>query len=315
MLTAEDLALVELGSLLRAAGYRFITPTPATHQRVNARPGNAEARSLTDALGWSRPFRPGVLPAQVERLLAAAGALERTADRMRSAVRFSTIAADDADDHGDIDALLVHSAYPTTGADAVFLGPDTYRFINLLRRAVGPARRLVDIGAGTGAGGLALRDRVDRVVLADINHAALRHARINAALAGARTVEVVESDLLAGVTGPIDAVIANPPYLSDSGHRLYRDGGGPLGFDLALRIVQDAMTRLEPGGQLVLYTGSPVVAGAHPLRASLAPHLASRPCNFTWQELDPDVFGDELDAPAYRDVERIAVVALVVHLA
>ena len=306
---------MELGAFLRAASYRFITPTPATHQRVNARPANAEARSLTDALGWSRPFRPGVLPTQVERLLTAAGALERTGDRMRSTVRFSTIDSVDSDDDGSPDALHVHSAYPTRDPDAVFFGPDTYRFIHLLRRTVAPARRLVDIGAGTGAGGLALRDRVDHVVLADINHAALRHARINAAIAGARAVEVVESDLLAGVTGPVDAVIANPPYLADPGHRLYRDGGGALGFDLAVRIVQQALARLEPRGQLVLYTGSPVVAGAHPLRASLAPHLASRACNFTWHELDPDVFGDELDAPAYRDVERIAVVALVVHLA
>jgi methylase of polypeptide subunit release factors len=156
---------------------------------------------------------------------------------------------------------------------------------------------------------------VQQVVLADINHAALRHARINAALAGARAVEVVESDVLAGVTGPIDVVIANPPYLADPGRRLYRDGGGALGFDLSLRIVQEALARLEPGGQLVLYTGSPVVAGQHPLRASLAPVLATRSCRSSWEEIDPDVFGEELDAPAYRDVDRIAVVALVVHLA
>lgn len=298
--------------MLRASGYRFVTPTPATHQRVNARPTHSEARSWTDVLGWSRPFRKGVLPAEVERLLTAAGVLERVGDRSRSTVRFSTI---DPEDESDSPAVHVHSAYPTTGADAVFFGPDTYRFINLLRRSVGPARRLVDVGAGSGAGGLALRERVQQVVLADINHAALRHARINAAVAGARAVEVVESDVLAGVKGSIDVVIANPPYLADPGHRLYRDGGGVLGFDLAVRIVQEALARLESGGQLVLYTGSPVVAGEHPLRASLAPHLASRPCRSSWHELDPDVFGEELDAPAYGDVERIAVVALVVHVA
>jgi hypothetical protein len=68
-------ALAELGRMLRRAGYRFVTPTPATHRHVHARPASAEARSLADALGWSRPFGPGVLPPEVEALLAAADAL------------------------------------------------------------------------------------------------------------------------------------------------------------------------------------------------------------------------------------------------
>jgi hypothetical protein len=29
------------------------------------------------------------------------------------------------------------------------------------------------------------------------------------------------------------------------------------------------------------------------------------------RELDPDVFGDELDSPAYADVERIALLSVV----
>jgi hypothetical protein len=37
--------------------------------------------------------------------------------------------------------------------------------------------------------------------------------------------------------------------------------------------------------------------------------------NFTYEELDPDVFGNELDAPSYADVERIAAVGLVATLA
>jgi hypothetical protein len=30
-----------------------------------------------------------------------------------------------------------------------------------------------------------------------------------------------------------------------------------------------------------------------------------------YREIDPDVFGEELDDPAYRDVDRIALVAVV----
>ena len=34
-------------------------------------------------------------------------------------------------------------------------------------------------------------------------------------------------------------------------------------------------------------------------------------CPFSYREIDPDVFGEELDAPAYAHAERIAAVALV----
>ena len=112
------------------------------------------------------------------------------------------------------------------------------------------------------------------------------------------------SDVLAGVAGPIDAIIANPPYLVDPGARLYRHGGGALGFDLAVRIVREGLARLTPGGQLLLYTGSPVVDGKHPLREAL-------PAPLHWEELDPDVFGEELDSPAYAEVDRIAAVLAV----
>jgi hypothetical protein len=51
-------ALVALGHSLQAAGYRFTTVTPATHERVNARLGNAWATDLRGVFGWSRPFPP-----------------------------------------------------------------------------------------------------------------------------------------------------------------------------------------------------------------------------------------------------------------
>lgn len=315
MSTAEDRALHKLGERLRDRGYRFVTPTPATHQRVNARAEHAEATTIEGALGWSRPFREAALPAELMALLADAGVLRPDGERWRSTVRFSTIAGAH-DDTPDDAALYLHSAHPTIAADAVFFGPDTYRFVAALRHDLRPARRLVDIGAGSGAGALSVIDRCERVVLADINPLALRYARINAALAQrAAQVDAVESDVLAGVDGVLDAVIANPPYLADRHARTYRDGGGALGLDLSLRIVREALARLAPGGQLILYTGSPVIAGAHPLRAALRPILATRPGRARWRELDPDVFGEELDAAPYDRVDRIAVIALVVDLA
>jgi hypothetical protein len=62
-------ALLDLLRLLDARGYRFVTPTPATHARVVARPHRARARSVADVLGWSLPFAPGTIDNAIETLL------------------------------------------------------------------------------------------------------------------------------------------------------------------------------------------------------------------------------------------------------
>jgi SAM-dependent methyltransferase len=298
----SERALVELGEALRAREYRFITPTPATHRQVNAnaaRSGRGRARDLRDVFGWSRPFEAGLLPAQWMNLLESAGELRREAGLYRSGVRFSTL-------H---DLLLVHSAYPTTASDAVFFGPDTYRFCTLLQRWAPRSGRVVDIGCGTGAGALALRDRARELVLVDVNQRALRCARINAALAGAQ-IQLEESDVLRAVTGSFDLVIANPPYMRDEAGRAYRDGGGALGEGLSVRIVREGLARLAPGGTLIVYTGSAHVAGRDSFLAAVTPLLQSAGLPFQYEELDPDVFGDELSQSGYERVERIAAVGL-----
>jgi hypothetical protein len=55
-------ALWALIAFLREIKYHFITPTPATHERVNSRSGNEWARSVMDVFGWSRPFAQQLLP-------------------------------------------------------------------------------------------------------------------------------------------------------------------------------------------------------------------------------------------------------------
>jgi release factor glutamine methyltransferase len=293
-------AVLELGQALRELGYFFVTPTPETHRRVNARAAHqdgAEARDLRDVFGWSRPFRADFLPARLLTLLESAQALTQDGPLLRAQVRFSSLGGD----------LYAHSAFPTEQADAVFFGPDTYRFCSLLKRWAPAARKLVDVGCGSGAGGLCVRERVQELVLADINRHALALAQANAALAGARVV-LTESDVLASVDGAPDLVIANPPYMRDASARTYRDGGGAHGEALALRIVREAIARLAPGGTLILYTGAAVVDGSDVFLSALAPLLGT--LHYEYEELDPDVFGEELEQPAYRDVERIAAVGL-----
>ena len=80
-----------------------------------------------------------------------------------------------------------------------------------------PARaRVVDVGTGSGAVALALKhERPDlSVVGTDASAGALEVARGNAARLGL-DVELLEADLLVGVPGQFDAVLANLPYVAE----------------------------------------------------------------------------------------------------
>jgi release factor glutamine methyltransferase len=76
------------------------------------------------------------------------------------------------------------------------------------------APRIADVGTGTGAIALALKqERPDASVVAiDISADALELARENAA-ANELEIELVEGDLLAGIAGPLDLIVSNPPYV------------------------------------------------------------------------------------------------------
>ncbi len=299
-----DAGLFQVGRELQRSGYRFITVTPDTHQVVTARCGDALARDLREVFGWNLPFLPNVLSERLLAGLEAAGAVERLDHgRLRSRIRCASLG----------EHIFLHSGFPTRERDAVFFGPDTYRFVHLLRRTLGGGTRLLEIGAGSGAAALSLAERYRQVVMTDINPRAVRFARINAALAGCDRAIVQHSDLLDHVDGDFDAIIANPPYLIDPEHRLYRDGGD-LGIAVALRMVEAALPRLAPGGRLVLYTGAPVVGGRDLLAEALVPLVRRAGLAAHYDELDVDVFGSDLATGVYADarVERLAVVALVV---
>ena len=306
--SSHDLALLQLGRRLQADGYRFITPTPLTHQRINQRDEGQMADSLRDVFGWSRPFEPGLLSADEQRQLQEAQVIDTYEGQLKSRVRWSSLD----------DLLFVHSAFPTDAADSVFFGPDTYRFAQMihahLQQNFAPIHRAVDIGCGAGVGAIVIaRARREAQVLAlDINPAALRLTAINAALAEVANVEVHPSDLLQGVDGEFDLIVANPPYMADPAERAYRHGGGTLGAGLSLRIVEQALNRLAPGGSLLLYTGVAMVDGRDPFLDTVLPRLDEKRFAWTYREIDPDVFGEELLNPGYQRVDRIAVVALTV---
>jgi methylase of polypeptide subunit release factors len=125
----------------------------------------------------------------------------------------------------------------------------------------------------------------------------------------------VEGRNLAGIDGAPDLVLANPPYIIDPAGRAYRDGGDLHGAGVALAMARAAVPRLAAGGRFLLYTGSAIVDGRDALEDRLTKLAAAEDCTLRYTEIDPDVFGEELETPAYADVERIALVTAVIERA
>jgi methylase of polypeptide subunit release factors len=303
---AKRLALTTLGRTLQARGYRFVAVTPATHCRVLDRPEGPT--TLESIFGWNRPFDREGVEEDIFELLEDAEALEAISGRYKSKLRFATV--------GDL--LFVHSGFPTAEDNAVFFGPDTYRFVRLLRVSLADlagrgSLKLVDVGCGSGAGGIfaaRLLGPATRLVFADSNQQALDLAASNAVLNDVPLSETVVSEILSGVEGSPDVIVANAPYLVDDGTRLHPHGEGELGISVALRIAEEALAGLAQGGRMVLYGGTPIIEGRDPLLQSLQPLLERDASAFSYEEIDADVFGEELDRSSYAQADRIAVVGL-----
>ncbi len=95
--------------------------------------------------------------------------------------------------------------------------PETELLVEVGIELLARGARVVDVGTGSGAVALALKDeRPDlEVIGTDVSAGALAVARDNAARLGlGGDVAFVEGDLLAGL-GEVDAVLSNPPYVAD----------------------------------------------------------------------------------------------------
>lgn len=300
--------LYALANALKEHRYAFVTCTPVTHATVNRRACNAWAQSCEEIYGWNRPYQ--LRPDNVcwHRLNLAAGIAVPHGGGWISALRVSTLDGQ----------FYFHSGFPTNRRNDVFFGPDTYRFIRALHANFGapghraPVRRALDIGCGTAAAAIAVARAfpLAEVVASDLNADALSLADINIGLARAGNVATRRSNLFQDVEGRFDLIVANPPYMNDKQQRSYRHGGGAYGGAMSVDIAAGAIERLNDGGTLLLYTGAVIVRGEDTLRAQLQPLLARPGLRWTYEELDPDVFGEELESDDYAEVDRIAVILL-----
>jgi release factor glutamine methyltransferase len=125
--------------------------------------------------------------------------------------------------------------------------------------------RVLDVGAGSGAIALAISDEHPgaQVVAVDSSEAALALARENLArVAVDGRVRLVHGDLVAGVAGPFELVVSNPPYVSAEEWealqpeiRLYEPRTALVGSGVAETIAREARPLLLPGGRVVLEVG------------------------------------------------------------
>jgi SAM-dependent methyltransferase len=309
----QNSTLIELGNLLRSQSYFHTTMTPESHRRVLERDGTellasfdpTQLQVLQALFGWNKNVPAFWVAEAVREKLYQLGSAK--GDFIRSPVRFSTL-----------DSLLfLHSGFPTVEVDSVFFGPDSYRFVRYAKSQIKKdAKSIVDLGCGTGVGGLCLakylREQKDsafeKLYLTDINEKALSVARVNAELAGEPHVEFIVSDLFANVPKDIDVVVANPPFIMDAQKRSYRHGGGVAGEGLSVRIVREALEYLKPGAQLILYTGTGVKGGQDLFWSQIKDLVAGT--SYSYEEIDPDIFGEELSEASYRGIDRMSAVGL-----
>ena len=133
----------------------------------------------------------------------------------------------------------------------------------------------------------------------DINARRASAAAVNAALNGAE-VTAQHSDLLAGTRAASTFSWPTRPTSSTPALAPIAMAAGAIGAGLSARDPGCGDPRLDAGGTLLLYTGSAIVEGATRFRGvPPGPARSGRAFAWTYEEVDPDVFGEELESGPY----------------
>jgi release factor glutamine methyltransferase len=132
---------------------------------------------------------------------------------------------------------------------------DTFLLLKAVLREVRPEDRVLEIGTGSGFIAHEVASSAREVVATDINP----HA---AAIAREKGVDVVRTDLVAGIRGQFDLVAFNPPYLpTEPEERIddwleYALDGGPDGRAVIERFAAEVGRVLAPYGRILILISS-----------------------------------------------------------
>ena len=144
--------------------------------------------------------------------------------------------------------------------------PDTETLVDWALQVIAqlPAPRIADLGTGSGAIALALQSQrpTAQVLAVDASQDALAVAQANAQRLDL-PVRFAQANWLAGIAGPFDAIVSNPPYIAAHDPHLAALTHEPLqalasgadGLDDLRAIISQAPARLAPGGWLLLEHG------------------------------------------------------------
>jgi release factor glutamine methyltransferase len=147
--------------------------------------------------------------------------------------------------------------------------PETEELVESLKSEIeDPKSKIVDVGTGSGVIALSLAAEFPeaRIFAVDISDDALALAQENAIRLdlGSR-VQFLKSRLLETIEGTFDLIVANLPYISSQDrHTLSREVlrdpevalfAGARGDELVRELIDQAPTRLRPGGMLALEIG------------------------------------------------------------
>ena len=155
--------------------------------------------------------------------------------------------------------------------DTLIPRPETEELVEkclkLTQKQANQALKVVDVGTGTGAIAISLKDKRPawQMTAVDLSAAALEVAKENAQEIGVQ-VDFILSDCLTEISGPMDLIISNPPYISLDEYDLMDESVRQFEPKMALfaennglaiyeKLAQQAQSKLAKDGKIFLEIG------------------------------------------------------------